>query len=172
MDYAENGFRIGDNVAIMIGDTPKFYKIIHRDSIFYVDDHSALAAASTESFSEITNLDPPINQLYQFNRIALVRGNVKVYVKQPAATNRFGTNKSPEGGYLTDEYDEMKLNLFCIEDYPPNVQIVNDTLSSITPRLRWHGYRYQIEKIEVPSGAKSLPAGEVSTPVRIGGISN
>lgn len=163
-DYITKGFRIGDNVAIKIGDAIRYYEITHKDPILYVDDHSALAAAGTESYTEIGNLDPPVGQLYQFNRIILVRGNVKVYVKQPAATNRFGVNKSPEGGYLTDEFDEMSLNLFCIEDYPPNVQIKNDTMSSITPRLRWHGYRYQTREIK----EKPTPV----TPIRVGGLAD
>lgn len=163
-DFITNGFRIGDNVAVKIVESTTYYEITHMDPILYVDTHAALAAGATEAYAEVSNLDPPVEQLYQFIQIILVRGNVKVYVKQPASTNRFGTNKSPDGGYLTDEYDEMPLNLFCMEDYPPNVQIVNGTLASITPRLRWHGYRYQLKKLE------GRPA--TFTPIRIGGIGN
>ncbi len=152
-DMMEKWFRLGDNVSIRTpGGGVRYYEITGKDPIFYVHDHDLVAAGGTQSYAEITNLDPPINQLYQFNRIILVVGNVKVFIKQPAATNRFGTNKSPEGGYLSMEYDEMKVELFALENFPPNVQIVNGTLSSITPRLRWHGYRYTIKELPTKLG--------------------
>ncbi len=110
-DYQTKGFRIGDNVAVKIGSAIHYYKITHRDSIFYVQTHSAIAAGATQSYAEITNLDPPKYQLYQLKNLRLVRGNVQVYLKQPASTNRFGTNRSPDGGYLTDEFDEMDINI-------------------------------------------------------------
>ena len=147
-DYLTKGFRIGDNVSIKNGEAISYYVVTHKDSIFYVQTHSAISAGATQSYAEITNLDPPKYQLYQLKNLRLVRGNVKVYLKQPASTNRFGTNRSPDGGYLTDEYDEMDINLFIIEDYPPNVQIINNTLATITPILRWIGYRYQIKELD------------------------
>ena len=147
-DYQKNGFRIGDNVEVTINKTVNYYTISHRDSIFYVQTHSAITAGATQSYAEITNLDPPKYQLYQLKNLRLVRGNVQVYLKQPAATNRFGTNRSPDGGYLTDKFDEMDINLFITEDYPPNVQIINNTLATVTPILRWIGYRYQIKELK------------------------
>ena len=163
-DYLTKGFRIGDNVGIKNGEAITYYTITHKDSIFYVQTHSAIAAGATQSYAEITNLDPPKYQLYQLTNLKLVRGNVSVYVKQPASTNRFGTNRSPDGGYLTDEYDNMNINLFVMEDYPPNVQIVNNSLVSTTPRLRWLGHRYQI--VELPQKPEKF------TPIGIGGLAN
>ena len=163
-DYLTKGFRIGDNVVVKNGEAVTYYVVTHKDSIFYVQTHSAIAAGATQSYAEITNLDPPKYQLYQLKNLRLVRGNVQVYLKQPAATNRFGTNRSPDGGYLTDKFDEMDINLFIIEDYPPNVQIVNNTLSTVTPILRWIGYRYQIKEL------KDKPANFAE--VGIGGLAD
>jgi len=143
------GLSIGDCVALRLpGGQVEYYQILLRDRIFYRDTHAALAAGATESYSEISNLDPPVGQIYQFYRLK-VDGNVRVYVKQPAATNRFGTNKSPEQ-YLTDDLlsDGQIVNLWCIQDYPPNVQLVNGTNVSITATIEWIGWRYATKKLE------------------------
>lgn len=158
------GFNIGDNVGIRIGDEIKFYRITNRDNILYVDaSYAAVTAGTTADYAEVTALNPPKNQLYQFYRVELILGNVKVYLKQPAATNRWGTNRSPAGGFLTDDFDSVDTNIFVIEDYPPNISIKNGTNVSITPKLRWTGWRYDIEPLT------QVPA--VYTPVSIGGLS-
>ena len=95
----EKGFAIGDNIAMKIGGTRKFYTITNRDNLFYLEEEEAVAASSTNTYSEITNLNPPHGQLYQVYKI-WIDGNVYLYVKQPAATNRWGTQRSPEGGFL------------------------------------------------------------------------
>lgn len=145
------GFSIGDNVAVKIGETLAFYNITNRDNIQFVDDESnAISAGSTESYTERTQLDPPSDQMYQLYRIEFIKGNVKVQLKQPASTNRFGVEKSPEGGYITDRNDNVPLNLFVLENYPPNLQVINGTRVSITPKFRWHGWRYMIKTIPQP----------------------
>ncbi len=163
MENLQKGLRVGDNVAITeIGGTEqRYYEIVNRDTIFLVDSHSALATGTTEDYTEYTNLDPPSNQLYQIYKVELAEGNVDVYIKQPAATNRWGTNRSPEGGYLDDEHDTAIVNIWITEDYPPNVKLVNNTNVSVTAKLRWWGWRYQVKKIEKPTKF---------TPVQIGGL--
>lgn len=157
------GLSIGDCVAVRLpGGEVKYYQILLRDRIFYKDAHSALAAAGTESYTEVSNLDPPSGQLYQFYRIK-VDGNVRVYLKQPASTNRFGTNKSPEQ-YLVDDFliNGQVVNIWVLEDYPPNVQLVNGTGVSITATLWWIGWRYAIKDLS------ARPA--VFSWINIGGI--
>jgi len=164
---SEAGLRPGDNVEVRLAGTKtvKYYRITNRDTIFYLDKHSTLAAGGTESYAEVTDLDPPTGQLYQIYNI-WISGNVKVYLKQPAATNRWGTNKAPEAGLLTDRISPIKngmlVNLWIMEDYPPNVQIKNDTNVSITPVLYWIGWRYSLEEISKP---------DVYTQIVVGGLS-
>ena len=126
----EQGFAISDNVAIRIGGIIKYYSVTNRDVIFYQKKHDEIEADSTESYSEITDLNPPHGQLYQIYKI-WVDGNVKLYLKQPAATNKFGTHRSPAGGFLTDRISGLKggmyVNLFFTIDNPPSVQQVTIT---------------------------------------------
>ena len=157
------GLSIGDNVEIRTGDQLKYYEITNRDNIFFVDDsYSAVTAGSTSDFAEVTKLNPPSLQMYQLHRVDLVEGNVKVFLKQPAATNRWGTNRSPNGGFLTDDYDSAETNIFVMEDYPPNISIKNGTNVSITPKLRWFGWRYDLKPL------RTQP--EKFTSISIGGL--
>ncbi len=148
-----SGLTIGDVIAIKYSAESElnYFKILNRDTLFYPDAHSALASGSTETYAEVTNLNPPQDQIYQFTKIEL-DGNVKVYLKQPAATNRWGTQKSPAGGYLTDTISPVgageQLNVWVLKDYVPNIQLVNSTNVSITPNLFWYGWRYQVQKME------------------------
>ena len=144
-------FVVGDYLKVhFIGGEVKYYQITAIDNIFYRDAHSSLSAGSTETYANITNLDPPSDQLYWINRIS-INANVSVFIKQPSATNRFGTNTSPEGGFLTDVSspvsDEEPVDIWIAEDYPPSVQIVNDTNVSITPVLWWIGKRFAVKEL-------------------------
>ena len=161
----QKDLRIGDNLKIvLVGGDCKYYTITGVDKLYYRDAHSALAAAGTETYTEITNLDPPTNQLY-FIKAVETDCNVKVYLKQPAATNRLGTNKSPDGGLLSSNSISIQnardINFYVLENYPPNVQLVNGTNVSITPILWWIGYRYSMKIIEKPA---------VYTTIKVGGI--
>lgn len=162
MEDLQKGLRVGDNVAINVGEETRYYKIMNRDTIFLRDDHSAIAAGEAEDYTEITNLDPPSTQLYQIYKVELAEGNVDCFIKQPAATNRWGTNRSPTGGYLDDEHDTAIVDIWITEDYPPAVRLVNNTNVSVTPKLRWWGWRYDLKALP----EKPTPV----TPIRIGGI--
>lgn len=168
-NIVRDGLRINDNIRIEVaGGTEYFYKVTARDTLFLSDTRASIASGAVQTYAEITNLNPPLGQLYQVNRI-MTDSNIKVFVKQPAATNRWGTVRSPEGGYLTEEMSDISntsgeyVNLWVIDEYPPNVQINNDTNVAIAPVLKWFGWRYTISKYP------GKPEGPL-TPIFIGGI--
>jgi len=146
----ERGFAIGDNIAIRIGGTKKYYIVTNRDNMFYLDEADTVSADSTNTYSEITNLNPPHGQIYQIFKVE-IDGNVYLYLKQPAATNRWGTQRSPEGGFLNDRTSGVKggfeVNLFFTIDNPPSIQLVNQQPVSITPKIWYIGWRYAIEEL-------------------------
>jgi len=157
---------VGDNLeVIFVGGEKKYYTITAIDDIFYRDEHASLAAGATETYAEVSDLDPPTGQLYWIGRVE-TENNVKIYLKQPAAVNRWGTNKAPEGGLLFVNTAPIlvgrKVNIWIAEDYPPNVQLVNDTNVSQIPVLWWIGKRFAVKEIKKPAVYKT---------VRIGGIS-
>ena len=148
----ELGFAINDNICVRIGGTKKYYVVTNRDNLFYLHEADAVAAESTATYAEITNLNPPHGQIYQIYKV-WIDGNVELYLKQPAATNRFGTQRSPEGGLLNDRISGVKggmyTNLFFTIDNPPSIQLVNRQPVSINPKIWYIGWRYAIE--EIPS---------------------
>jgi len=150
----ERGFAIGDCVAMKIGGTLMFYKVTNRDNIFYLEEPDAVAADSTDTYAEVTNLNPPHGQMYQIYKV-WIDGNVYLYLKQPASTNRWGTQRSPEGGFLNDRTSGVKggmyVNLFFTIDNPPSVQLKNIQPVSITPKIWYIGWRYAIEAISKPA---------------------
>jgi len=166
MTFSGHDLRVEDNLKVIyIGGEVKYFQIKSMDDMFYRDAHSAIPAGGTESYAEVTNLDPPTGQLYWVYKIE-TRHNVKIYIKQPAATNRLGTNKAPEGGILVGEgaapVNGREVDFWIAEDYPPNAQLMNGTNVSITSVLWWIGKRFGVVHLE-----KEPPKFFT---VRIGGI--
>ena len=163
----QKDLRIGDNLRlIMVGGEEKFYSITGVDEIRYKDTHSALAAGGTETYAEVSDLDPPVGQICLIRTVE-TDCNIAIYLKQPASTNRLGTNKSPDGGLLNYRsasiMNSSPINFWLTENYAPNVQIVNNTNVSITPILWWIGVRFSVRTIAKPA---------VYTTVKVGGISD
>ena len=162
----EKGFGIGDNICIRIGGTKVYYVVTNRDNLFYLEEADEVAADSTDTYSEVTNLNPPHGQLYFCQKI-WIDGNVELYIKQPAATDRWGTQRSPAGGLLNDRTSGLKggiyLNLFFTIDNPPSIQLVNRQSVAISPKIWYIGWRYTIEQLP------SRP--DIFTEVTISGIS-
>ena len=157
---------LGDYLEVtLVGGEKKYYEITGTDAIYYRDTHAALAAAATESYAEITNLDPPTGQIYYIDGVE-IDGNVNCYIKQPASTNRLGTNKSPEGGMLVNDTSgrggSRPVKFWVTRDYAPNVQLINNTDVSITSILTWIGTRFSVKQLNGKPSAY--------TPVKIGGI--
>jgi len=146
----EKGFAIGDNVALRIGGIIKHYTITNRDTIFLLSEEDEIEAGATDSYAEVTNLNPPHGQLYQIFKI-YIDGNVELRIKQPAATNRWGTQRSPAGGLLNDRISGLKggmyLNLFFTIDNPPSIQLFNNQPVAISPKIWYIGWRYAIEEL-------------------------
>ena len=152
---------VGDVLEVVyIGGARKYLQITGMDDILYRDKHDALATDSTESFAAVTALNPPIDQIYWIYEIE-TDGNVRVLLKQPAATNRWGTNTSPQGGMIWDLF-APKIDIWIAEDYPPNIQIINSTDVTITPVLFWIGKRFAVKEFQGTPPAR--------TTVKIGGL--
>jgi len=164
--------RNGDNLeVIFVGGSVKYFRIRKLDDIFYRDRHAALASLGTESFANVVNLDPPIDQLYCLYS-AEIDGNFRMLLKQPAATNRWGTNRSPQGGWLFDLNSPVtsnkKIEIWCSENYPPAIQLEN--YSNVTlnrPIIWWIGKRFSV--VEISKDNPEIKAGKY-TPIQVGGL--
>jgi len=112
----------GDNICIKIGKTIKYYVITNKDNIFYLEEADAMAANSTVSYEEITNLNlPHLNPLHLYQIC-------KIWID----------------GYRTYTYN----NLFFTTNNPLSIQLKNIQSIEI-PKIWYIGWRYTIE--ELPS---------------------
>jgi len=144
------GLAIGTNIVYSYGGEEYYYQILLRDPIYLKKTYSALSPNSTMNYTEVSELDPPSDQIYQIYHIG-IDGNVNVYIKQPAATSRLGTDRSPEGGPLKDlEYPPRGqiLNIWCVSNNPPSIKIENKTNVTITPRIWFYGWRYLVKRLD------------------------
>lgn len=110
-----------DNLCIKIGETKKYYVITNKDNIFYLEEADTVAANSTASYEEITNLNlPHLNppHLYQIYKIWIDGHKTYTY------TNLFFTNSL-------------------------SIQLKNIQPIEINPKIWYIGWRYAIE--ELPS---------------------
>ncbi|MFH8107831.1 MAG: hypothetical protein QXJ25_02295 [Candidatus Aenigmatarchaeota archaeon] len=145
---------IGDHLRVIYpGGESKFYTIIGVDDIFVTTKHGPIAPASVSGFEEVTELNPPSDQLYWIGRIE-TEYNVKIFVKHPITTTRFGTSRSPAGGYLTSDafstLEGREVSLWIAEDYPPAVQIENPNLVPVAPSISWIGKKFIVAEIKTP----------------------
>ncbi|GAI21233.1 unnamed protein product [marine sediment metagenome] len=68
----QEGLRVGDNLKVILpGGTVHYYKILNRDQVFYRDTHveEDIAAGGASDYTEITNLNPPANEIIQVYKI-------------------------------------------------------------------------------------------------------
>ena len=140
------GLRIGDNFQVILpGGSTKFYKVLNRDQVFYrnitFDEVAALGGA--QDYTEITDLNPPANEVIQICKIK-IDSNVQLQLKQPAPVNRWGTNRTPQGGPMPLN---AELDLWATKNYPPQIRIVNNTTAAVTPILKLLGWRYLIKTL-------------------------
>lgn len=145
---------IGDHLRVIYpGGESKFYTITSVDDIFYTSTHDNISPGSIASYEEVSALNPPSDQLYWIGRIE-TDYNVKIYIKHPAATTRFGTSRAPQGGAIDSNafpiLEGREVNIWIAEDYPPMVQIENPTTTVVSPKIYWIGKKFTVVEIKTP----------------------
>lgn len=151
--HLPHGLAVGDNLKVRVGKQTEFFcKITNRDTIFLRDEAGNVdGLGTTEPYTEVTNLNPPVQQVYQIYGI-IIDGNIELYLKQPSPTNRWGTQRVPAGGFLIDRFcllnNVQPVNIWITQDFPPSRQIVNNTNVTINPIFWWLGWKYEYIKLE------------------------
>lgn len=164
IDYPK-GFAINDIIKIR----SRFIRIKGKDSLRLPYTMStAIATTATSADTSVDVLNPKYQtELYQIVQI-VPQMNVKIFLKQPASTLRWGTNTSPSTAFVSDRlasFDGGEINNIFITSYQqPVIQAQNPTTVSLTPTIWFLGWKYMIE--ELPS----LPPGQPFTEVQYGGF--
>lgn len=155
------GFRIKDKVAVKLPEGTVYMEIVASDPLLIEKALDTVAAGASTEFVEINELNPPEDELIQVDKTILMKGNVKLLVKQPAGVNRFGSSRSAETGFLNDKFDTLELSLFILNNLTLNIKATNDTPVSITPVLKFLGHRYRFRKLKDAEVAEALRTRQI-----------
>jgi len=143
------GFQINDVIKIQ----STFYKITGRDNLRLpiTPTSSGVASGATSSDISLDDLNPKYEQeIYQIVQI-VPKHNVQIFLKQPASTLRWGTNKKPSVAYLFDRmstFDGGENNNIFITNYQqPVIQMKNGTNITLIPTIYFIGWKYSVVKV-------------------------
>lgn len=126
-----------------------FYHITNRDFMIYEKTFSSLAPSAQTGDTVISELEPEQGQLYIF--VIGVVNNVTVQLKQPAAVSKWGVKGQPLGSINIDispAYDPNPATMVAtVKDNPIVMNIINNTNTTLTPKVRFIGLKYTIEEV-------------------------
>ena len=139
-------FEVGHYVKI----DNEYYRITGKDFLIYDYTHSSSVSAGGETSDiEISASEPKEGQIYGF-LIAPIN-DVQVYLKQPSAVSRWGVKTSPLQPITLDISSPEDPNpatlVFTKENNPITLRFGNPTNTSLTPQVRFIGFKYSIEKV-------------------------
>jgi len=140
-------FSIGHFFVVKRGYNRYLYRIVNVDYLDYVVSGNLNANQQT-GYNEISDLIPEEDKMYGF--LIGVRGPVKVYVKQPATTLKWGVGGLP--GYITQEtspYEAPNPITFTVtlKDTKLLVNVENPLSEVVSYKIRFTGYKYQIQQL-------------------------
>jgi hypothetical protein len=153
----------------------KYYRILRRDKLIYITgegdttEFTAVATAAESSWKDIEALQPSTNQLYQLR--PGVKDGCKYHPKL-TGKERYGPALDIDMAYFTNQ-DSLwadpseDFEFFLVHEMFPSYNVVNATGYTITPKIWFKGWQYDIEQATEYSNDKKPP--EFST-ITLGGL--
>jgi hypothetical protein len=138
--------------------------------------YSAVANGAESGYKNITEMEPHDipRRLYQV--LMGVKDGCQYYVKIPTGANRFGVDEDKDVGYISNQNSyylakNEDMVFWLVKNYFPSVNASNGTGGSLTPKVYFEGFKYDIDKVTDPNVLGRLKAGQLpSTTVTIGGV--
>lgn len=165
-----------------------FYRLGAPEPFLYITgdgpnvEFTSVSAGSESGFKNIDNVDPNERpKRLQFTMWG-VRDGCQYFIKIPTGTNRLGTDKDLDVGYITcliSPYfaPDEQFGFWLIHDFYPAVNAKNVTAAAVTPKVWFKGIKYDIE--EIPVGdlltkllnyEKNISPNMPFTTISIGGV--
>jgi hypothetical protein len=152
----------------------KFYRILRKERLIYITgegdktEFAAVATGAESDFIDIEALEPNTNELYQLR--PGVKDGCKYHGKL-TGKERYGPTLDTDMAYFcnqdslwTDPSEEFEF--FLVHDMFPSYNADNDTGYSVTPKIWFKGWKYDIELSEY---TKDRKPPEYST-ISLGGL--
>ena len=150
----------------------RFYKIGEIEPLEYDTGSestaffSSVAINGESGFKNITELNPddsPNRHLFQL--MFGVKYGMKHYLKIPTGTNRFGTDVTKGIGFVDSAlspYDNPNkdFQFWAVRDYYPSIDVVNNQLEPLTPKIRFTGFKYELKELDLAT-TERLKTGQL-----------
>ena len=175
----KRGFFVTIDVAGFAGS---YYEITAVEGFTYVTGEettayfSTVASGSESGFKNIEVLEPSDSPPRLFYLVFGVKDLAKYYVKIPSGSDRFGTDEDKDIGYIDAQispYFEPNEDFafWLVQDYYPSINCKNVTPVTITPKIWFYGYKYDIQKVTSAETIAKLKSGIIPhTEVTLGGV--
>lgn len=128
---------------------------------------SAVATNGESGYQNIDELEPDDapRRLYQVR--AGPKYNMRYYFRVPTGVSRFGLDTDQAIGYVSEDLSPYhnptdEFEFWLVKNYYPSINAVNDTTITLTPKLQFLGFKYDIEEV-----TGQLSASEVDASGRI-----
>lgn len=161
-----------------------FYKVVGVEPLQYDTGQestaffSEVAASGSSDFKNITELNPDIlPKMHLFQVVAGVDNDFRYYFKVPTGTSRFGDDVSKGIGFLDTDSSPIfspnkNFQMWLVKDYYPAINAVNRSTSvPLTPKIRFIGFKYEIQPVKDQTMIDSLMNGRANYKyVIVGGL--
>jgi len=127
----------------------KYYHVVSRDFFKYDYTFSSVSAGGESGKTTIDNLEPEKGEVYVFT-IGVFQKGIEVETYQPPSTGRFGVkNYVSTIDYELSPAEDPNQCIVLVNTYGKSVafNVKNNLDVSITPKLRFVGYKYKVEEV-------------------------
>lgn len=156
---------VGDSVPA--GFDKKFYKIIGKEPIMYETGRTdtaefvAVASGGSSGYKNIEVLEPDDSHLYGLDWG--VKDRCRYHLKIPTGNDRLGLDKDMDVGFVHNLMSPWVLpnpiyGMWLTGDMYPAINAFNDSPLSLTPKVYFYGYKFEIAEVTDPATKKRLEA--------------
>lgn len=145
--------------AVLVGDKvpgdlkDEFLQILSVEPFEYTmtfDD--AVASGSESGFQTVEKLEPNDKPFHLFWVTWGVRDGCEYQIKIPTGTDRLGVDEDKGIARITNRHSpyfspDPALGFWLIPDHFPSINAINHTLASLTPKIYFKGFKYDIELV-------------------------
>ncbi len=177
-DDIKNGY-----VVQLIGDDAvdnKFFLVVHKEGSDYetgrttgTAEFSTVATATKSNYKNIDRIEPDNNQIVWYNWY--IRDGCEYQMKLKAGTIRFGPVKEPNVGIINNEKSgptdpSDKYSFWLFKDWYPSIEANNITPYTLTPKIYFEGYKFDIKPITDQSEIIRIKNSGKFSIINLGGL--
>ena len=136
-------------------------------------EFSTVASGSKTGFKNIDRLEPDKGQVTWYDWY--VRDGAEYQMKLKAGTIRFGPQQEPNVGFIDNEKSgptdpNEKYSFWLFEDWFPSIEANNKTPYTMTPKVFFEGFKFDVQQITDPAEVDRIKASGRYSILVLGGV--